>query len=135
MTVGATGNVSVTLGKSTTASVVATASLSLGGNSSLTLAGDLIKGTGAGSASVTSTLTLAGGTLDMGGFTIGSGGLSAGLALNNVNLQSGTLKNVAQINSGAALTKTYGRHAGPLRHRCLHRHDGGLRGRIECRQQ
>ncbi len=105
-TVGATSNVSITLGKSATATDVATATLSITGTSSLTLAGDLIKGTGNGSASVTSTLTLNGGTLNMGGFTIGSGGLGAGLAINTLNFQSGTLQNVSQINSGAGLAKT-----------------------------
>jgi autotransporter-associated beta strand protein len=106
VTVGATSNVAVTLGKSATASATSSASLSIGGTSSLTLAGDLIKGTGAGSASVTSALTLSGGTLNMGGFTIGSGGASSGLAINTFTLQSGTLQNLFQFNSGADLVKT-----------------------------
>jgi autotransporter-associated beta strand protein len=105
-TVGATSNVSITLGNATTVGEVATASLSIAGTSSLTLAGDLIKGTGAGSATVASTLTLNGGTLNMGGYTIGSGGLANGLAINTLNFQAGTLENVAQINNGAGLTKT-----------------------------
>ena len=46
VTVGATSNVSITLGTSATAAQVATASLSISGTSSLTLTGDLIKGTG-----------------------------------------------------------------------------------------
>jgi autotransporter-associated beta strand protein len=106
VTVGATSNTSITLGNSATAGLVSTASLSITGTSSLTLAGDLIKGTGAGAASVTSTLTLSGGTLDLGGFTIGSGGASSGLAINTFNLQSGTLQNLFQFNNGADLIKT-----------------------------
>jgi autotransporter-associated beta strand protein len=48
------------------------------------------------------TVTLNGGTLDLAGHNLGiSGGL-----IDTLNLQSGTLKNVAQINDGAVLTKS-----------------------------
>ncbi|MCL4204889.1 MAG: autotransporter-associated beta strand repeat-containing protein, partial [Pirellulaceae bacterium] len=56
------------------------------------------KATGAGTA----TVTLNGGTLDMGGRNLGGA-----TAINTLNFQSGTLQNVAQINNGAiGLTKT-----------------------------
>ncbi len=64
---------------------------------SVTTTASLLKGTGAGTA----TVTINGGTLDMGGTNIGA-------ATNTVVLaaQSGTLQNVGQINNGAGLTKS-----------------------------
>jgi fibronectin-binding autotransporter adhesin len=63
----------------------------------VTTTASLLKGTGAGTA----TVTINGGTLDMGGTNIGA-------ATNTVVLaaQSGTLQNVGQINNGAGLTKS-----------------------------
>ena len=55
---------------------------------------NIIKSTGSGSA----TLTLNGATLDLLGNSI--------VGLTTLNLQSGTLKNVSQINGGAAITKS-----------------------------
>ena len=53
------------------------------------------------------TLTLDGGTLDMKGNPIGGDGTPGNLAIKNLNFRSGTLKNVAEINGGAAgLTKS-----------------------------
>ena len=49
-----------------------------------------------------STLKLSGGTLDMGGFAIGT--LAA--PINTLTFESGTLKNVASINGTAGITKT-----------------------------
>jgi autotransporter-associated beta strand protein len=68
-----------------------------------TLGGDITQ-TVTGAGAHTGTLNLSGGTLDMGGFKIG-GSSSA----NNIDIlvfASGTLKNVAAINNGAALNKT-----------------------------
>ena len=56
-----------------------------------TLGGDLVSSNGVG------TLNLAGGTLDLQGNDIGP----AGLLVDNVNLQSGTLRNVGQFQNGA----------------------------------
>jgi autotransporter-associated beta strand protein len=50
----------------------------------------------------TSAVTVAGGTLDMQGNAIGS----AGNPIDTLTLQSGTLRNVAEINGGAAWAKT-----------------------------
>ena len=61
-----------------------------------TLGGDLVSSNGVG------TLNLAGGTLDLQGNDIGP----AGLLVDNVNLQSGTLRNVGQFQNGAPLVKT-----------------------------
>jgi len=55
---------------------------------------DVIKSTGSGIA----TINLNGATLDLSGRSL--------VDITNLNLQSGTLKNVAQINGGAAITKT-----------------------------
>jgi autotransporter-associated beta strand protein len=52
------------------------------------------------------TLTLNGGTLNLNGGVIGGNGSSGNRAITNLNFQSGTLKNVAQINHGAGLAKT-----------------------------
>jgi autotransporter-associated beta strand protein len=65
-------------------------------------------GTATLGASITSsnglgTLTLNGGTLNMQGNNIGGGG---GSFVSTLNLQSGTLANVAEINNGAAWSKT-----------------------------
>jgi autotransporter-associated beta strand protein len=54
----------------------------------------------------TTTLTLDGGTLDMTNGNIGGDGSSGNRAITNLNFRSGTLRNVAQINNGAGLTKT-----------------------------
>src|SRR5207248_11297788 len=52
-----------------------------------------------------STLVLNGGTLNMNGFAIGSGSTAATGAIDTLTLQSGTLKNVGQINAGLGLVK------------------------------
>lgn len=65
----------------------------------LTVQGAIVRGTGAGTQSAT--VTLDGGVLDMTGKSIGdSGGVIA------FNAQSGTLKNLAELNGGGAFTKT-----------------------------
>ncbi|MFM2242049.1 MAG: hypothetical protein RLZ97_904, partial [Verrucomicrobiota bacterium] len=55
---------------------------------------DIIESTGSGTA----TINLSGAILDLSGKSL--------IDITNLNLQSGTLKNVAQINGGAAITKT-----------------------------
>ncbi|MEA3213309.1 MAG: hypothetical protein QOE70_6366 [Chthoniobacter sp.] len=71
----------------------------------VTLNGDITKiGTTAGTGTTTANITLNGATLDLTGHNIGSG--TAGQLINTLNLQSGTLKNVLQINGGAGITKT-----------------------------
>ncbi len=100
VTVGATGGTSITLGKSS--SLAATAILNITGTSQLTVAGNIIEGTGAGNASVVSTLTLNGGTLNLAGFNLGT----ATEPINNLNFQSGTLRNVGTINGTGGVTKT-----------------------------
>ena len=61
---------------------------------------DLLDGGGTGTT--TSTITINGGTLDMKGFKIGS----ASVLVDALNLQSGTLRNVVEINNGVAIAKT-----------------------------
>lgn len=97
VTVGTGG---ITLGNSATATNTASATITITGGT-VTMGGNIVEGTGAGNATVTSTITLEGGTLNMGGFNIGSTN-----AINNVNLRSGTLSNVNQINNGGAVSKT-----------------------------
>lgn len=74
----------------------------LGGT--VTLAGNITQVVGAGGAPRVGTLTVDGGTLDMGGNRIG--GAAAANNIDVLNFRSGTLRNVAEINNGAGLTKT-----------------------------
>jgi autotransporter-associated beta strand protein len=69
---------------------------------SVTVAGDIIRGTVTGAQANAAVVTLDGGVLDLGGHNLGT---AAGL-ITNVNLRSGTLRNVAQINNGASISKT-----------------------------
>ena len=66
---------------------------------SVTMGGNLFKGGGAGA--VASLLMTNNAILDMGGFAIGSGAN----AIDTLQLDSGTLRNVGEINGGAAWTK------------------------------
>ena len=52
------------------------------------------------------TVTVNGGTLDMNGFPIGGNNTGGNLTIDNLNFQSGTLRNIGQINNGAALVKS-----------------------------
>ncbi len=101
------GGGTVNLGGSTAFSDAGTGTLTLAtaGAGSLTITGgtvtstaDLIKGVG---GTGTATVTLSGGTLDMGGKSIGT-------VLDTVALviQSGTLSNLGEVNGGGALTKS-----------------------------
>jgi autotransporter-associated beta strand protein len=68
---------------------------------SLTVAGDIVRGTAATGGTHTGTLRLNGGVLNMGGNSIGSGTLAV-----SFEAQSGTLSNLNELNGGAALDKT-----------------------------
>lgn len=87
------------LAGSTTASNQSNATLNLLGGS-LTMTGGIVAG-GSGSGSASRVLNLGGGSLDMQGNAIGSasGAITA-------NFQSGTLRNLGELNGGAALLKT-----------------------------
>jgi autotransporter-associated beta strand protein len=67
----------------------------------ITMGGNIIRGGGTGPTTAALLMTNSA-TLDMGGFSIGSGASP----LNVLQLESGTLRNVAEINGGAAWTKT-----------------------------
>lgn len=62
---------------------------------SLTVSGAIAEGVGP--ASITSTINLSGGTLEMNGNAI---------TVDTLNVESGTLRNLSQLNSGGTLTKT-----------------------------
>jgi len=62
--------------------------------------GDIVRGTVSGTGNAVASVSLLGGTLDMGGRSLGTG--SAPVTL---NIQSGTLKNVGAINGGTGFTK------------------------------
>ena len=87
----------ITLAARTSAGIV-TGTLNLTGGS-LTVGGDIVQ-TGTG-GTVTGTLTLNGGLLDLASHNLGASGNTI-----TFNAQSGTLKNVGQINNGAGLAKT-----------------------------
>ncbi len=67
----------------------------------ITMGGNIIRGGGVGPTTAALMMTNSA-TLDMNGFSIGD----AVNPINALQLQSGTLKNVAEINGGAAWTKT-----------------------------
>ena len=102
------GTVAVTtlsLANTSNAAATATSVLSLTGGT-LTLGADLGYSKSAGT--VNSTLTLNGGTLDLAGFAVGTSLLRVGSGTGALNLRSGTLKNVLEINGGAGFEKTAG---------------------------
>lgn len=99
VTIGATSGVAIRTATATTAGYTATATINVTGGST-TLAGDIVRG--GGSVNATTTLTLNGGLLNLGGNAIGD----ATNPINNLNFQSGTLANVASINGSGGLTKT-----------------------------
>ena len=94
------GSTNLTMG-STTLDVnnAATATISITGGT-LKVGGNITYAQFAGST-VSNTVTLSGGTLDMDGGTIGATATPVTL-----NLQSGTLKNLADFNTGAAIVKS-----------------------------
>ena len=91
----------VTLGSSANSNGSAVAALNITGGT-VDVRNSIAKGVGNGFASVTSTLLLRDATLDLNGFTIGT----LTRPINNVQLESGTLRNVTEINGGGALSKT-----------------------------
>jgi autotransporter-associated beta strand protein len=101
------GNANVTSGRITLAKLIGTATgrqaianLSLNGGS-LTMTDDIVKGDVTGVGTVSSSVVLNGGVLDMQGHEIGS----ASNPIPVVTLDAGTLRNVSAINGGADLVK------------------------------
>ncbi len=97
VTLATTGATAVTLANA--AAGTATAQINVTGSGTLTVQGNIVRGTGAGTRNAT--VTLNGGTLDMTGKNIGASGNEVVLSA-----QAGTLKNLNQLNGGGALTKT-----------------------------
>ena len=110
----ATGNVSISGGNVTDSGGITLANRSASGNAtgtasgtlsltggSLTVGGDITTSGSGNSSTLISTVTLNGGTLDLGNHSIGG----SGQLITNLNFQAGTLKNVAGINNGAGLVK------------------------------
>jgi autotransporter-associated beta strand protein len=96
----ATFGAAIRMSQSIQTSVIANSTLNITGGT-VTLAGHIIKGSNVGAG--TATVTLNGGTLDMTGKNIG--GTAPATVI--FNAQSGTLKNLAQLNAGfGALNKT-----------------------------
>lgn len=91
------GGISMAQNSGSIGSGIATATLNFTGGV-ITMGGGIAQ---VSSTQATSILNLDGATLDMGGFNIGGA-----VAVSQVNLKSGTLRNVGQINNGAAISKT-----------------------------
>ncbi len=75
-------------------------------NTAASATGGIFDTTTSTTGSSATTLTLAGGTLDLNGGAIGGTSGTGKKNITNLNFQSGTLQNVAEINDGAGLTKT-----------------------------
>ncbi|MEI7780517.1 MAG: autotransporter-associated beta strand repeat-containing protein [Planctomycetota bacterium] len=103
-------------GRSGTPGTVSGALAVTGG--SLTVGGNITT-TGSGGTATTS-LTLGGGTLDLGGFAIGG----SGQLISTLGFNSGTLRNVGGINNGVGLTKST---AGTLILAGVNTYSGGTR--------
>lgn len=102
VTVGKTGNTSITLTSATAAGGTSTGVLTLTGGL-LSVAGDIIDAGGLGTTA--STFTLNGGTVNLNGNQLGT---VAGV-IDTINLQSGAIQNIGAINgtnTGTGLTKT-----------------------------
>jgi autotransporter-associated beta strand protein len=97
----------LTMGQATLrAGNAATATITISGTGALTVGGN-IQYTDAALGAENNTVTLNGGILDMTNGSIGgAGGTGAGAGIITFNAQSGTLRNVAQINGGATFNKT-----------------------------
>lgn len=96
VTLATTGATAVTMANATTGTANATIGISGG---TLTVQGAIVRGAGPGTRNAT--ITLNGGTLDMSGKVIGA--VSNAITF---NAQSGTLKNLAELNGGGAFEKT-----------------------------
>lgn len=90
----------VTMATTGAAAGVAVANLNITGGASVTMSGSILKGGGTGINTANFLLSGASTVLDMGGFTLGGGGAGA---LDGVVIESGTLKNLAEFNGGAAM--------------------------------
>lgn len=88
------------------AAATGTSIISISNTGVVNMGGNLVYTAGAGTENTT--LLLNGGTLNMGGFSIGASGALVGSGTGSVQFNSGTLRNVAQFNNGAALVKTSG---------------------------
>jgi len=73
----------------------------------LDVRGNIGKGTGAGSSSVISTFSFDNAVLNLNGFALGA----SARPIDNLNLRSGTLRNVGEINGGLGFAKTAGAFA------------------------
>ena len=94
------GSTNLVMGVTTLdANNAATASINITGTGSLTVGGNIQYTNGTGTE--TNTITLDGGTLDLTGGNIGTAGAPI-----TFNAQSGTLRNLAELNGGGTLTKT-----------------------------
>ncbi len=96
VTLATLGATAVTMATANTGT--ANANISITGGT-LTVQGAIVRGAGAGTRNAT--ITLNGGTLDMTGKSIGVSG-----NVITFNAQSGTLKNLAELNGGGAFNKT-----------------------------
>jgi fibronectin-binding autotransporter adhesin len=91
------GTGGITLGSGTNGTATFTGNLNINAGT-VTMVG---VGANINDGGATSNVTLNGGTLDMGGNNIGSGASP----IDNITIQTGTLKNIGEINGGATLTK------------------------------
>lgn len=96
VTLATTGSTAVTMASASVGTANSAISVTSG---TLTVQGDIVGGTGVGTRS--SSITLNGGLLDMTGRSVGASGNAI-----TFNAQSGTLKNLAELNGGGAFTKT-----------------------------
>jgi fibronectin-binding autotransporter adhesin len=115
VTIGTGSGTAITMASAGTGTQ-ATGLLNLTGGST-TVTGDIVKTGGAGTTSAT--VTVNGGLLDMSGKNIGTGSSTVVL-----NAQAGTLQNLNELNGGAVLAKTTGRHPHHAGRQCLHRRHG-----------
>ncbi|OYX25072.1 MAG: hypothetical protein B7Z10_07470 [Rhodobacterales bacterium 32-66-7] len=96
VTLATTGTTAVTMANANAGTANATIGITSG---TLTVQGDIVGGTGAGTRNAA--ITLNGGTLNMTGRSIGASSNAI-----TFNAQSGTLKNLAELNGGGAFIKT-----------------------------
>jgi autotransporter-associated beta strand protein len=99
------GSGGVNMANISNAVAIGTSTINLTGGTT-TLAGNLIYTAGVGVENTTLNLNGASAILDMGGFSIGSATATIGSGSGVLNLQAGTLRNVAQINNSANWSKT-----------------------------
>ncbi len=103
LNVGTGSGTALNMANASNAAATATSTITITGGT-LTMNGNLAYTAGSGTENTT--LTLNGGTLDMGGFNIGAILTQVGSGSGSLNFQSGTLKNLNELNGGADFTKT-----------------------------